>query len=1441
MINSTLRIGIDVGSTTVKIVAMDENNNFILKDYRRHFSDVRTTVRELLIESEKVLGEQPFYISITGSGGLSIYKELGINFVQEVIACTKTVEELIPETDVAIELGGEDAKITYFETSLEQRMNGTCAGGTGAFIDQMASLMKTDATGLNELASRHKIIYPIASRCGVFAKTDIQILVNEGALKEDIAASIFQAVVNQTISGLACGKPIRGKVAFLGGPLYFLSSLRERFIATLNLSDENVIFPDNPQYFVAIGAAYIAGENKGETKTVSALISKLDKTSSTMIKLSNVMPALFESQEDLDKFESRHDSHKIKRAELKEQTGALYLGIDAGSTTSKMALINESGELVYSFYNSNEGEPLDLCISMLKNMYKELPDTAYIAKSAITGYGEKLIQAALNIDIGEVETIAHYKAAKHFEPNVDFIIDIGGQDMKAIKINNSVVDNILLNEACSSGCGSFLESFANSLNMPVKDFANEALLAKKPIDLGSRCTVFMNSMVKQSQKEGASLGDISAGLSYSIIKNALYKVIKLKNAESLGKHIVVQGGTFYNKAVLRAFELETGLEVIRPDIAGIMGAFGAALIAKERSNDCEQSKLLKPTKLESFTQEKSFRHCGLCANNCLLTVSKFGDETEFVSGNRCERGAGVEKRSEKQIDLFDYKYKRVFKYKSLSKDEAKRGEVGIPRVLNIYENYPFWHTIFTELGFRVVLSPKSSKNIYNLGIESIPSEAACYPAKIVHGHVKHLIDSGVKFVFYPSINYEIKEHKDVGNHFNCPVVASYSEVIKNNMEEVEGIKYANPFMSLNSKKSVEKALFESLENWQVSLKEIKAAVKKGYDELYNFKNDIRKKGEETLEILKKENKKGIVLCGRPYHIDPEINHGMTAIIKEEGFAVLTEDSISHLGDMSEPLRVVDQWTYHSRLYRAARFVAKSDNLDLIQITSFGCGLDAVTTDQVSEILEKNHKLYTLIKIDEGSNLGAVRIRIRSLKASIEERQDREKMPPRDDLNYERRIFTKEMKKTHTILCPQMSPIHFQFLKDAMMKDGYRMEVLPSVDKEAVNEGLRVVNNDACFPSIVVVGQMIKALKTGDYDLDNTSLIISQTGGTCRATNYIAFLKKALKDAGLEKIPVISINLSGLEKNPGFKLTLKTAHRMNMGMVYGDLFLKLLYQVKAYEKVAGSANALYESWIERCKDNVRNGSFSEFKKNIFDIVKDFENIETVHKKIPRVGIVGEILVKFHPTANNNLVEELEKEGAEVIIPDLTNFMLYCLYNLEFEHSNLGRSFKDKMTSNMAIKIMEKYRKPVKESLKDSKRFSNLENIEEIAGLVDGVVSLGNQAGEGWLLTAEMINLIENGVNNIVCVQPFACLPNHITGRGAIKKIKSMYPEANIVAIDYDPGASEVNQINRIKLMLTTAKKNLDKTVQDKTVQESKPSPLRLKPSMEMTALDNGGLQ
>lgn len=1401
-------IGLDVGSTTVKIVVSDNKDSVVYSKYQRHFSDIKSTITSIIEEAFKYFKDTNITIMVTGSGGLSVSKWLSIPFIQEVIACTNTIERFIPNTDVAIELGGEDAKITFFDDGIDQRMNGTCAGGTGAFIDQMASLLQTDAQGLNDLAKGYKVIHPIAARCGVFAKTDIQPLLNEGAAKEDVAASIFQAVVNQTISGLACGKSIKGNVAFLGGPFYFLSELRKRFIETLNLTEKQVIFPKNSQLFVAMGAAIAS--KKQSIVSSSLLMEKLPKLQTVSSDEVEVLKPLFKDEKELDEFKERHNKYIVKKKELTGVEGNCYLGIDAGSTTTKAALIDEEGALVYSYYGSNEGSPLKSAAKILKDLYSKLPPKAKIVNSAVTGYGEGLIKSGLIVDIGEVETVAHYKAAKFFNPGVDFILDIGGQDMKCLKIKDGVIDSIVLNEACSSGCGSFIETFAHSLNMDVRDFAESAVYAQKPVDLGSRCTVFMNSKVKQAQKEGATVGDISSGLSYSVIKNALFKVIKIRNPKDLGNQIIVQGGTFYNNAILRAFELTSEREVVRPDIAGIMGAFGASLIARERYVEEYESTLLTSDELEKFTVNIGMERCGKCANNCLLTISNFSDGRSFISGNRCERGVGIGKNNVDIPNLYDYKYKRMFNYIPLKEEEAKRGQVGIPRVLNMYENYPFWFTFFTELGFRVELSPRSSKQVYELGIETIPSESACYPAKIVHGHITSLVKRGVKFVFYPCIPYEQKEQIEADNHYNCPMVTSYPEVIKNNMDilKEQDIKFINPFLPLDNKRRLIKRLYEELKEFNICNSEIAQAVEKAYEEDLMVKEDIRRKGEEVLKYLKRTGNKGIVLAGRPYHIDPEINHGIPNIVTSYGMAVLTEDSIAHLGKVERPLKVVDQWVYHSRLYAAASFIATQDNLDLIQLNSFGCGLDAVTTDQVQEILNSHEKIYTVLKIDEGSNLGAVKIRIRSLKAALQERESIEFKPYKRVLLEETVSFTKEMKMKHTILCPQMAPLHFQFIEEAFRASGYNLEVLPSVDKKAVEEGLKYVNNDACYPSIIVVGQLIEALKSGKYDINNTSVMITQTGGGCRATNYIGFLRKALKDAGMSQIPVISLNPVGMEKNPGFKITPSLLNKAFMGVLYGDLFMKVLYKIRPYEKIPGSANILYTKWIDKCKENIVNGSHRQFKENIYSIVRDFDNLELNNVKKPKVGIVGEILVKFHPTANNNIVDIIENEGAEAVVPDLMDFFLYCAYDAKFKYQYLSGDRISKITHSVFIKVIEYYRKHMKNALASSKRFTPPVDIEKLAEGASPIVSLGNQTGEGWFLTAEMVELIESGAKNIVCMQPFACLPNHVTGKGMIKELRRRYPGANIAAIDYDPGASEVNQLNRIKLMLSVAFKGME---------------------------------
>lgn len=1402
-------MGIDVGSTTIKIYITDQDDNCIYSKYERHYSDIQATIKTLINDVRNQFGDLEITAVMTGSGGLSLSECLDVEFVQEVIACTKTVETLIPECDVAIELGGEDAKITYFQGSLEQRMNGTCAGGTGAFIDQMASLLQTDAGGLNELAKNYQMIYPIASRCGVFAKTDVQPLINEGANKEDIAISIFQAVVNQTISGLACGKPIRGKVAFLGGPLFFLDQLRQRFIDTLNLQNDEIIFPENSQLFVAMGAALLAKEGDKVT-TVTTLLDKLDNIDDSILSSENTLSPLFVSDDDRNEFRHRHYIDKVRKNDIRSYVGNVYLGLDVGSTTTKAVLIDDNDSLLYSFYDSNEGNPLDVVVKILKEIYDFIPPNVKLVHSGVTGYGEALIKAALKVDMSEVETMAHYKAATYFKEDVSFILDIGGQDMKAIKIKDGIIQDILLNEACSSGCGSFIETFAKSLGYEVSEFAKMALDSKAPIDLGSRCTVFMNSKVKQAQKEGAKVEDISAGLSYSVIKNALYKVIKLRSKEELGESILVQGGTFYNEAVLRAFEKEAGVNAIRPDIAGLMGAFGIARLARE-SYQGGSTTLLSKDELDSFSCQSEIRYCQKCTNHCMLTVSTFNDNSEYISGNRCERGANIPVSSKRLPNLFDYKYRRVFNYRSLTKEQASRGTVGIPRVLNMYENYPFWHTFFSQLGFRVVLSPRSSKAIYEKGIESIPSESVCYPAKLVHGHIEALIEKGIKYIFYPSLAYERKEFDNANNHYNCPVVTSYPEVIRNNVDNLEdgSIIYRNPFMDLSNPKTLFNNLKDELKAFNVSDKELLRAINEAFDELAKCRQDIQNEGETVLKYLKENKMNGIVLSGRPYHVDPEINHGLADLITAEGMAVLTEDSVCHLDKDLGELRVVDQWTYHSRLYRAASFVATQPNLELIQLTSFGCGLDAVTSDQVADILKARHKIYTLIKIDEGSNLGAIRIRIRSLKATIEKQAKNKKQmyPKYQPLKVP---FTKEMKdQGYTILCPQMSPLHFQFVESAMQESGYNLVVLPSVDKGAVDAGLKYVNNDACYPSILVTGQIMGALLSGEYDLEKTAVIISQTGGGCRATNYIAFIRKALQDAGMPQVPVISANLQGLENNPGFKLTLPLIKKVVIGAMYGDIFMRVLYRVRPYEAVAGSANALYESWVERCQENVRNGSVKQFRKNVYQIVKEFDELEILNIKKPRVGLVGEILVKFHPTANNEIVEIIEREGGEAVMPDLIDFFQYCFYNTDFENEHFHATKKSARICNLAIKFVDLLRHDMIKALKKSKRFDPPASIEHLANKASSIVSIGNQTGEGWFLTGEMIELIETGAPNIVCMQPFGCLPNHVTGKGAIKALRKAYPESNIVAIDYDPGASEVNQLNRIKLMLSTAFKNLNK--------------------------------
>ena len=1397
-----VNIGLDVGSTTVKAVVLDNKKNILFSEYRRHYSDTKKTIDTLFSEIMDKFGNAKYTLTMTGSGAIALAKFLNVNFVQEVIACKNAISEYVPETDVCIELGGEDAKIIYFDQTIEQRMNGSCAGGTGSFLDQMAVLLNTTTEGLNDLAKEGKTIYPIASRCGVFAKADVQPLLNEGAKREDVALSIMQAVVNQTISGLACGKPIKGNVVFLGGPLTYLSSLRERFINTLDLKDNEIVKPKvDTKIFVCIGA--ILDKEKKNTFDIKEFKKIKEILQNFTEDESNNLPVLFKNEKDYKKFVNRHKKASIDQKDLSKYSGDVFVGIDAGSTTCKVVAIGSKGELLYENYQSNKGTPFDTVKNMILDLYDKLPKNVVIRQSGSTGYGELLVKTAFNLDISEIETMSHFTAANYFLPGVESIIDIGGQDMKYIRIKDGVVNSIMLNEACSSGCGSFIETLAKSLGMSVQQFVDLAVKSQAPIDLGSRCTVFMNSKIKQTQKEGRPLGDIFAGLSYSVIRNAIQKVMKIRDMSTLGEKIVVQGGTFLNDAVLKAFENITGKEVIRPNIAGLMGAYGIALIAldnykKYDDHDIKSSMLTKEEILNLKVKTTNTR-CQRCENHCALTINMF-NEKRFISGNRCERGSGNNGSSTTLPNMYSWKYDRLFDYTPI--EDAPRGEIGIPRVLNMYENYPLWFTILTNLGFKVVISDHSNRRIYESGIESMPSESVCYPAKLVHGHIINLIKKGIKTIFYPCLMYEKPEFSNSDNNYNCPIVTSYSEAIKLNVEDLEknNIKYINPFLPYEEDKLVKRFMeIPEFKEYKFTKKEVKRAISLGFKEQAKFKKEVQQKGEEFLDYIVKHNEKAIVLAGRPYHLDKEVNHGIDTMINSLGLAVLSEDSICHLSKISSKIRVMNQWEYHARVFNACDVVSRYDNIELVNLNSFGCGLDAIVTDQAEEILKFNNKLYTTIKIDEVNNLGTAKIRIRSLIASMNKRNNSKEY---ETYNYQKNTFSKSDKK-HTLLFPDVSQFHMPLLGAALQNQGYKTVYLKDTTEDMVETGLKYVNNDACYPAVIVIGQLVHTLLSGKYDVNNTSVILTQTGGGCRATNYIGLIRKALTDAGLSQVSVMSLNFSGLEKDQAFKLNISMINKLLQAVSYGDLLMKLCYSTRPYEVNKGDADKTYAKWEKICCESILNGKNKEYKKNIKAIVKDFKEIPIVEKDLPKVGIVGEILIKYHTFGNDHLVDRLEREGVEVCAPELMGFVKYCAYDGIAKAKLLKSSYAYAYGCKKMIDIIHLYEKPIDKALEGT-RFRKSVDIYKLAENVNGILSLGNQTGEGWFLTGEMIELIKEGIPNIVCVQPFACLPNHIVGKAVIKKIRNLYPDSNIVAIDYDPGASHTNQINRIKLMLTVAK-------------------------------------
>ncbi|MCI1636534.1 MAG: acyl-CoA dehydratase activase-related protein [Bifidobacterium crudilactis] len=1538
-----LRIGLDVGSTTVKAVVLGDSNSLqdaLFTDYRRHHANVRRCVAELLsdiLHEMSRIGEDehPVRVVITGSGGLGLANQLGVEFAQEVIAETEAINTTNPEADVIIELGGEDAKITYLKPTPEQRMNGSCAGGTGAFIDQMATLLNVDAQGLNELASQHKTIYPIASRCGVFAKSDLQPLINDGAAKPDLAASIFSAVATQTISGLACGRPIQGNVVFLGGPLFFMPELRNAFAALLDGKAQRYIVPKDAHLFVAYGAALMSknpdnpsADEHGQSPfaledmhSLRGIIAALHMLESLPSQARTLRP-FFADEEEREAFTKRHAQSSIPVGDISQAHGPLFLGIDAGSTTIKATLVDDDKTIVWSTYATHQENPLLAAADIVRSIQQVLPEDCTIARACATGYGEGLITAGLHVDEGVVETMAHYRAAEEISPGVTSVIDIGGQDMKYMSVTSGVIDSICVNEACSSGCGSFLQTFAQSLGVSIQEFTKQALASKAPVDLGSRCTVFMNSSVKQAQKEGATPEDIAAGLCYSVVRNALYKVIKLRDPQSLGSTVVVQGGTFLNDAVLRAFEVLTGREVTRPNIAGLMGAYGAALTARihcvddsvdEDSVDEDslvengagkdraprrpmRSSMLMGSDLDGLSMDTTHDVCNLCQNHCKLTVTEFQDGSRFVTGNRCERGGDRNKQRSDRPNLYDFKYKRAFAYRRLTPAKATRGDIGIPRALNMYEDYPFWFTLLTSLGFRVMISGRSNHQVFERGMDSIASENICYPAKLVHGHIESLLDKGISTIFYPCVTYEQELAPDTDNKYNCPVVAHYPVVIEANLTDLQqpGIRFLRPYINLSDRKKLVERIIDIFSWAEVSEEEARIAVAAAYREDAVFKNDIRQEGLRALAYMREHHTRGVVLAGRPYHIDPEINHGIPETICSLGMAVLSEDSICELnpkrmpdfsafvddkgqraiesnrnadgfrktvpafeGHQRLPLRVENQWAYHSRLYEAARFVGGYENLQLVQMVSFGCGIDAITTDQVQEILADKNDVYTQLKIDEVSNLGAAKIRLRSLKAAMEERDrapqrvrsgeeaalKREGLPRQSSetaegdsapkrkqsalARYARlRPFSKEMGHSYTVLAPQMSPVHFSLLESVFRSGGYDFRLLEKATQDDINTGTKFVNNDACFPAIIVVGQLVNAFLTGRYDPHKCAVIVTQTGGMCRATNYFGLLRKAMEDAGFGYVPIITLSVKGLNANPGLKATPALLHRAVKAFYLGDALMECLLRVRPYEMEEGSANQLYGRWNTIIRESLEHHGHSQTAKKAYGfgrmhystlmrrMVEAFDGmpLKNIPRK-PRVGVVGEILVKYHPDANNHVIDVIEAQDCEAVLPGICDFMINGISNAEWNEEHLGTG-GNTWAKRMALRIAEQYRRPMLKALRQSHgKFDVPVSINELRQKADTVTSLGVQAGEGWLLTGEIVDLVQSGTPNIICAQPFACLPNHVTGRGMFGKIRREYPEANIVSIDYDPGASEANQLNRIKLMIAAAKKHETNDVAD----------------------------
>jgi predicted CoA-substrate-specific enzyme activase len=1419
----TIRMGIDIGSTTAKIVVLDEADTIVFSAYRRHNTETLASLQAMLEETRQKLGDCTVQLLITGSAGLGLCEKFNLPFIQEVIASTEVIQRHYPQVNMLMDIGGEDAKLIFFNGSQPDiRMNGSCAGGTGAFIDQMATLLNVPIVELNALAEKQSTIYPIASRCGVFAKTDVQNLLSRDTPREDIAASIFNAVVFQTLATLARGHKVTPVILFAGGPLTFLPFLKQAFIKSLDLSPGDWLEVEHAELFSARGAALATGREKERSVfALSNLIELMEDFPVNQMNEGRLNP-LFVNPQDFDIWNIDNTRHKVKRVSPQQVDNECFLGIDSGSTTTKLAVIDEGGRLFFDYYESNNGNAIQAVqngLEKLSHLFTYLPSPPRIARSAVTGYGEDLIRAAFGCDQGIVETLAHFRAARAFDPKVTFILDIGGQDMKAIFVKDGHIQRIEINEACSSGCGTFIETFARSLGHTVSDFALAACTAEAPCDLGTRCTVFMNSRVKQSLREGAMVGDISAGLAYSVIKNALHKVLKVTDISVLGDQIIVQGGAFRNPAIHKALEQVLGKKVICPDKAELMGALGAALDARDTYIRNKRNLGLDTSlgfSLGDFTFASQYRkqslRCRGCENTCEITKLTFPNQNVFYTGNRCERTySNHGRRIERGANLYSQKRDLLFN-RPVEPTDGGRLTIGIPRALNFYENYPFWSTLFVESGLKVRLSDASSSAMFESGASTVMSENICFPAKLLHGHIFNLIGSGVDRIFYPMVFYEKREFADAINCFNCPIVSGYPDVIRSAIDPFGGynIPFDQPAITFQDRSLLKKSCKQYLTSLGVVDATFEKAFARAFSVQEEYKASVRQLGAEIIERARDSDRLVVILAGHPYHVDPLVNHKIPEILADMGIDVLSEDAVPLAPDqtLDDPL-VLTQWEYLNRCFHAARWTGQQENVELAQLNSFGCGPDAFALDEVRGILSEYGKNHTVLRIDEIDSLGSTRLRLRSMIETLKEKQEtrRSKWSANRIIRKTTRLYRKTDNQK-VILVPEFSRFCTPAIIRPAMDMGHHIEILPPSNRESVEVGLKYTNNEICYPGIIVIGDMIKALQSGEYDPKEVIAGSWETGGQCRASNISCLLKKALVSAGYENIPVITLSTRLKSFNPQPELKFNLAEyliKAMFSMVFTDGISAMYHASVVRERSRGDALALVNKWMTPFEKGTIPLTRQAVMANLRQAVKEFNSLPTRKERLPRVGIVGEIYVKYNTFVNSHIVDWLIDQDLEVVLPPLLTFFLGSFIGFKAGVSERIRK-PDFLWAlcGLGHRIVQSILNESEAILHGFQYYPAHRKINGIARTASDAVHLTHQYGEGWLLSGEIGEFVKAGVENVLCLQPFGCIANHVIAKGVARRLKGIYPDINLLFLDLDAGGSDVNLFNRAHFFVEQAR-------------------------------------